>query len=137
MDDAHRYFTQSLEHNPSPEAVGPAYVYLGHIAARREDWGEAARCWREAVVRLPRDGLVWYNLGDALLGTGEYREAIRALRRSLRLGTEEPAWACYDLARGYQRLGDIRRARTACEQALRYKPQDQDTLGLKSELQAS
>lgn len=101
------------------------------------EWSEAARYWREAVARPPGDEdmwVRWYNLGDALLQAGHCREAIEALRKSLRLGNKQAAWAYYDLASCYHKLGDIVRARASCDQALRLAPDDADARELNKEL---
>jgi YVTN family beta-propeller protein len=137
MAEARRWYTQSLEHDPDLSDIGSIHSYLGHIAARTQEWEEAARHWRQAAPQLPSDEEIWYNLGDALLHTGKYREAIPALEKNLRLGSEKPALTYYDLARCYQQLGEVHRAKALCHQALRYEPQDQDALDLKSELEAS
>jgi tetratricopeptide (TPR) repeat protein len=135
MVEARRFYSESIRnYRPGPE-MGWMYSCLGHAASRMQDWGEAARAWRKAAALLPEDEEVWYNLGDALLSLGDYRNAIKALRKNLRLGGEQPAWSYYDLARCYQQLGDVRRARTYCGKALEYAPNDEDAIELKKELE--
>lgn len=135
--EARRCYAESLRQGPAESDVGSVYSGLAHAMARLEDWDEAARCWREAASRLPRDEEVWYNLGDALLHIGRYREAIEALKRNLRLGSQQPDWTLYDIARCYQQLGDVFRASRFCDKALEHAPDDEDALALKSELGAA
>jgi len=134
-EHAQQCYLEAMRHNPGEVDAGVLYSGLGHVAAQREEWDEAARCWREAASRLPRDEEVWYNLGDALLHAGQYREAIKALKKNLRLGSEQPDWTLYDMARCYQQLGNIDRAREFCERALEHAPGDEDARELKSELE--
>ena len=136
-DEAKRCYLESLRYNPSEADAGWAYSGLGHAAAQHKDWAEAARCWREAVARLTREEETWYNLGDALLQSGDYRAAINALRKSLRLGNKKPEWALYDLASCYNQLDDFQQAEAYCEQVLSRDPNDEDAIEMKKELAAS
>jgi len=134
---ARQRYLEALSQKPPQTDTGLVYSGLAHVAAKQGDWSEAARCWQEAASRLPMDEEIWYNLGDALLQAGHYREATEALRKSLRLGSKLPAWTFYDLASSYHQLGDVSRARRYCEQALKYAPDDQDAQELMKELEAS
>jgi len=136
-DEAQRCYMEALRHKPCEGDAGKAYSGLGHAAAQRKDWAEAARCWRKAVARLSREEETWYNLGDALLQSGDYRAAINALKKSLRLGNTKPEWALYDLASSYNQLGDFRRAEAYCEQVLSRDPNDEEAIEMKKELAAS
>jgi tetratricopeptide (TPR) repeat protein len=136
LAEARHWFMKSLNHQPRKDDIGPAYSYLGHIAARMEEWPEAVSAWREAARRMPGDQDTWYNLGNALYYVGDYRRAIRTLNENLRLGNQKPVWTYYVLARCYQGLGDIPRAKAFCEQALRPEPNNERAIALKSELEA-
>jgi len=136
MEEARRWYSQCLENDPDLTDVGYVYSHLGHVAARTGHWEEAIRYWREAATHLPRDEEIWYNLGDALLQAGQYKEAIDALEKNLRFGSEKPAWTYYDLACCYQQLGDFVQARRLCDEALRHAPDDEDALNLNRELEA-
>jgi tetratricopeptide (TPR) repeat protein len=135
MAEARRWYMQSLEHDPDLSDIGSIHSYLGHIAARTQEWQEAAQHWRLAAPQLPGDEEIWYNLGDALLHVGDYHGAIEALEKNLSLGSEQPAWSYYELASCYNQLGDIRLARAYCEKALEYAPNDEDAIELKKELE--
>ncbi|HUX00570.1 MAG: tetratricopeptide repeat protein [Phycisphaerae bacterium] len=137
LEEARQCYLDSISHrDPHDLVVAEIYDALGQIAARLEQWEEAAQHWREAVTRSAKNGLFWYNLGDALLHAGDYRGAVKALRRSIRLGSERPAWDFYDLASCYRQLGDLRRARVYCDRSLSYAPYDEDALSLKAELES-
>jgi tetratricopeptide (TPR) repeat protein len=136
-EQARERYLEALRQGPSETDTGFVYSGLAHVAAQQSDWDEAARCWQEAAARLPMDEEIWYNLGDALLQSGHYREAIEALGKNLRLGSTLPAWTFYDLASSYHQLGDVPRARRYCEQALRNVPDDQDAQELMREIEAS
>jgi len=133
-EQARKYYLDAMRQKPDEDEAAVVESGLAHVAAEMGDWSEAAQRWRKAAMRRSWDEETWYNLGDALLHIGDYRGAIKALRKNLRLGSEQPAWSYYDLARCYQQLGDVRRARTYCEKALEYAPNDEDAIELKREL---
>jgi predicted Zn-dependent protease len=134
LDESRKCYLDCLDKHPSPDTRGWVYSGLGHLAARHEDWRAAADYWRKAAAILPDEEEIAYNLGDALLELGQYQDAIRTLNRNLRLGCANPAWTYFDLARCYQLLGDLDRARSYSDLVLRYAPDDQNALTLKKEL---
>jgi len=132
---ARECYLRALECQPGSQELGWIYNSLAFLAADLGDWTEAARFWREAAARVPRTEYVWYNLGDALLHAGDYRGAVQALRKDLRVGLKKPDYTYYDLAYAYYRLGDLRRAMICCERVLDLTPDAPDALELKRELQ--
>jgi Flp pilus assembly protein TadD len=134
-EEARKYYLDAMRQDPDEDLAGVVNSGLAHVAAQLGDWSEAARCWRKAAMRRSWDEEIWYNLGDALLHVGDYHGAIKALKKNLRLGCEQPAWSYYDMARCYQQLGDIRLARAYCEKAFECAPNDEAAIELKKELE--
>jgi tetratricopeptide (TPR) repeat protein len=136
-EQSRQRYLEALRQESDEIEAGRIYNGLALVATQQGNWSEAVRCWQEAVKRLAGDAEVWYNLGDALLHMGIYHEAIKALRRNLRVGSTQPAWTCYDMAMCYYRLGDIPWAKCFCGQALRHAPDDEDAQKMKKVLEES
>jgi tetratricopeptide (TPR) repeat protein len=134
-EKARQYYLRAVSCHPGREQLGRIYYGLANVAEELQDWNEAARCWREAAERLPRDECVWYSLGNALLHAGDYQGAIEPLTRNLRMGSGRPAWTLYDMASAYYHLGHMRQAKVFCQRALRHEPNDSDALELLREVQ--
>jgi tetratricopeptide (TPR) repeat protein len=134
-EKARECYLSSMERDVDGSETGANNNGLAYCASQMGDWKQAAVYWQEAAARLPHEGEIWYDLGDALVHAGDYRRAIMALRKSLRLGCRRPAWALYDLASAYYHLGENRQAKRYCEQTLRRDPNDADALELKRELE--
>jgi len=115
---------------------GESYMGLAFVAGKEGKLEEELEFWREAVSRMPHDAMAWYNLGNALSCAGEWRSAMRALRRSLRLGWEQPHLALYGMALSYLELGRLRAARRFCTQALEAEPDFTLAMDLMQDIEA-
>ena len=83
--------------------------------------GEAERCWRLALARMPQHAASWNNLGILLQEQGRAAEAEAAYRRAL---ASQPAYADahYNLGLLYQQAGAYAAAAEAHERALALRP---------------
>jgi tetratricopeptide (TPR) repeat protein len=114
LDEALREFRRVAELRPSE---GSAPFYLGLIAARQRQWGEAADLFRQAIDRSgPRPALL-LNLGVMLEQLGRYDQAESVLAEAASRAAEEPrlhtGWGILALKRGepvvaHQRLQHAR-----------------------------
>ncbi|MBI1913296.1 MAG: tetratricopeptide repeat protein [Planctomycetes bacterium] len=89
----------------------------------RRDYDEAARDWRRAVEREPKDGNLRAQLALALFQAGDYAEAADAVRRALPLLPQEK-WQSVIANRDpfYRDPGDYTDRLRDLEQASRKKP---------------
>lgn len=129
---ARECYEASVRAQPNGEALGG----LAFVAADEGRWDDAAHLWRQAIAHRPKDATAWYNLGNALSYLGEWRQAEREFRKSLRLGWEEPHRALYGIALANAELGRLRAARKYCRKALGVAPTYDLALALADELSA-
>ncbi|HEX7024918.1 MAG TPA: DUF4388 domain-containing protein, partial [Gemmatimonadales bacterium] len=99
-DEALREFRRVAELRPSE---GSAPFYLGLIAARRQEWTEAADYFRQAIDNSgPRPALL-FNLGVALQHTGRLDQAETTLAEAAGRAIDDPrmhtGWGILALAR--------------------------------------
>ncbi len=83
-----------------------------------QSWREAATLWEKVVQANPVTGEFWYQLAEARYRGHDYRQAIPAYEKALRLGVGYPASRIRDLARCYALLGEKEQALNLLEQAL-------------------
>jgi tetratricopeptide (TPR) repeat protein len=95
------------------------------------DWPDSIAQHQKLVELNPTNGFYWYRLGDSLLNTQRYREAIEPLKQAMALGgfqSSPPKWihrgeAAFLLAAAYAGLGDkpkaVEATRTSLKQGLR------------------
>src|SRR5205085_1202598 len=91
----------------------------------RRDYEEAARDWRRAVEREPKDGNLRAQLALALFQAGDYADAADAVRRALPLLPREKWQSVVVNREPFYRDADDYTARLHdLEAASRKKPQD-------------
>ncbi len=85
----------------------------GRELADHDDLDGAAKCYREAIDRLPSYEPAWFNLGLVHKFRGEWARAMECNRRAAELGGEDgdPAW--WNLGIAATALRDWEAARTA------------------------
>jgi protein O-GlcNAc transferase len=62
---------------------------LGVVRKRRQRLAEAIAAFERAALLTPSNYGPWYNLGNTLLGLGEYRRALGPLRQAAQLRPDE------------------------------------------------
>ncbi len=112
----------SSEDARSPEAD---WYGRGRSEFFRRDYNEAARDWRRAVEREPKDGNLRAQLALALFQAGDYADAAEVVRRALPLLPQEK-WRSVVANRDpfYRDPGDYTDRLRDLEQASRKKPDD-------------
>jgi len=68
-----------------PESAPYAQLLLGAEYVRTEQFDAAVHAFEEAAMWLPHDAMTRYNLGLAVLCTGDYARAEQEVRRALEL----------------------------------------------------
>jgi tetratricopeptide (TPR) repeat protein len=63
----------------------------GMIHEHLEEWDLAEACYREALLTLPHEAMIWNNLGLTLQRQGKSREALQAFYEADRLSKHEPS----------------------------------------------
>ena len=81
------YFEQALQHDPENVSILSS---LGFCLAGAQRFGDAADRFRTLTMLQPGVGAHRYNLGLALLNTGEFQAAEAAFRETLRLSPQHP-----------------------------------------------
>ena len=77
---------------------------------------KAVEWWDRILEHEPENQALWTRVGDALLSLNRVQDAIAHYESSLKNGPD--VFSYLGLARAYHELGDLARAREACEQAL-------------------
>jgi len=97
----------------------------GRLEFFRRSYDEAARDWRRAAERAPKDGNVRAQLALALFQSGDYTDAADAVRRALSLLPAEN-WRSVVANRDllYRDMGDYAGRLRDLEQASRKRPGD-------------
>ena len=101
LEDADRYLRQSI--TLQPRQVG-SYDYLGRVAARQGDAGQAAEIFRNLVRDHPEYAPGYEGLGEALLKQRQYPDAQSALEKAILLEPSSTA-AHYQLGMLLGRIG--------------------------------
>jgi hypothetical protein len=78
-------------------------------AYRAKDWAKAAAEYQTITRQEPKNGLAWYRLATSRHNLGQYEQAIAAFQQALDLGFAR-AFATYNIAAGYARLGNPAKA---------------------------
>ncbi len=81
-----RYASKAVELSPD-DASG--HKKLGEMYRRRQDTERAIRQFRLAIVKNDRLFPVYFDLAELLMGTGQYDEADRLLRRVIRSSPDD------------------------------------------------
>ncbi len=69
-----------------------AWFRMGRNAFRKKDWGEAIRCFTEAVRIRPNHAESHFKLGFSLLKSSRWKEAESALSKALKLDPSQSKW---------------------------------------------
>src|SRR5215213_9461544 len=105
--------------------------------SRRELQAAVDRRLNACVIELaqdllrdfPKDGLVWLDLGDALLSFGRYKEARVALLRAIKYMRPEHLYLPYSyMGHLYKSQGDYRKAAEWYQKAVDAAPGDAGNL---------
>lgn len=97
----------------------------GNFIASLEDYARAERI-------TPDSGALFLNKGAALIGTGQYAEALASLEKSLKLETPDTHAAYYNLGVAHEFLGQAEPAYNNYQIALELKPDwDLPTMALE------
>jgi tetratricopeptide (TPR) repeat protein len=86
-----------------------AHINLGTLYYNRQDFGQAERHYREAIVSDPRYSLAYFDLGNVLDETGRVQEAVQTYKTALQLAPTY-ADAHYNIALAYEKLREPRKA---------------------------
>jgi regulator of sirC expression with transglutaminase-like and TPR domain len=103
------------------EFLGQVYNNLGVIHWERNEPSAAVKAYEQALDLDPRLAAAWYNWGNDLLRSGDYRQAARMLTRSLDLYPTD-VWALNNRGVAYSKLGKDRKARRDFNAALALEP---------------
>src|SRR4051794_21421046 len=90
-------------------AARPSLITLADRASAAGEWEIAARHYRKALKRNPRNSPIWIQYGHALKQSGNLTEAEAAYRRAL---TYEPG-----VADAHLQLGHLLKLRGKIEEA--------------------
>ncbi len=99
-DQAELAFQRELVRDPNHAR---SVYYLGNIAMTRGDWKSALPLLARAVGAMPQDFAARYDLGKALLQTGQAVRAVDELLAAIALNSKTSG-AHYQLALAYRRL---------------------------------
>jgi tetratricopeptide (TPR) repeat protein len=69
----------------SPAVLRAKHLAKGEELAQKQDYSRAILEYRNALRAAPADAEIYYQLGEALLASGEVPEAVAALRQALEI----------------------------------------------------
>jgi tetratricopeptide (TPR) repeat protein len=98
---AKKEFQEELKIDPSN--AGAEYV-LGELARQNQNWEEAIQHFARAATLDSGFGDAFLGLGQSLISTKKYSEAVAPLESAVKLEPENPA-THYSLATAYSRTG--------------------------------
>jgi tetratricopeptide (TPR) repeat protein len=102
-------------------SAGFSFVQAARDASESGDVEAAAKAFREAVRLAPGEHLIHLEYGRFLIDQGQYEEARRRLKESLRLGSAGYG-GYYHLARALRGLGRLEDALWIAGRARQYQP---------------
>jgi tetratricopeptide (TPR) repeat protein len=119
--------TMAIEH----QALGlrdraATHSNRGLLYARIGDLREALRDHDRAVKMAPELASVYINRSNALVRANRFTPAMRDLEKAIDLADESLAYAHYNRALLFQRLGDHKAARADAEIAAEIAPESKD-----------
>lgn len=95
----------------------PAWFHYASLLRARQDFGRAVEAGRKAVERDGKNQEARYELGQALLGAGQFKEAAEALESVVSVDrTHDKDYALYALAQARVASGDAAGARPLLEE---------------------
>jgi tetratricopeptide (TPR) repeat protein len=118
--------TLAIEHQMLNRADRAAtYSNRGILYARVGNLRESLRDHNRAVRLAPEVASVFVNRSNALVRTKRFERAMRDLEKAIELADESLAYAHYNRALLFQRLGDTKAARDDAEQAANIAPESE------------
>jgi serine/threonine protein kinase/tetratricopeptide (TPR) repeat protein len=114
LEKARTDFPNEAKYRPLLAAAHNSLAWFRATTAdpKARDPGRALAHARKAVELEPGHEFLWDTLGLALYRNGEWKEAVAALERSMRLGDTVIIERFFFLAMAHWQLGDKKRART-------------------------
>jgi tetratricopeptide (TPR) repeat protein len=101
-DESIRYFQEYVSLLPEGTQTGPIYFLLGELFLRQGRYSHADISFTTAVNFMPGDAYAWFRLGYAREKAADYRNALDAYLRSLKLNP-----ALKDAALGKERVESL------------------------------
>lgn len=99
------------------------FIELGQSFAHESEQDKAVECFNEAVRMKEHEGLAYFSLGEMLLGAGNIKASVDALRQAVNHHPEN-SWYRSVLAQAEEGLGDVESALADYEEAFRLSPGD-------------
>jgi tetratricopeptide (TPR) repeat protein len=141
-DEAIRCYREAIRLKPDYAAAHNNLAWLRATCPNvtYRDPREALSHAKTLIKLAPGDGGAWNTLGVAQYCNGEWKAAIEALTKSIRLHKGGESLDFFFLAMAYWQLGDKEKARTRYDQAVAWmdknKPQDKELSRLRAEAAA-
>jgi adenylate cyclase len=107
-----------------PDADGQAHTVLAHVKLLDREFEEALSAGREAIEIRPGCANANGFFGNVLHYCGEQHEAVKYIRKGIRLQPVYPPWFASVLATSYFAAGQTECALVVAKEALRLNPRD-------------
>ena len=101
--------------------LGRAYINLGAVCNRLEDYATAAKALRRGLQKERKSSQAYYNLGIAQKGLKQTSMAVSAYREAIRINPDMEE-AHQNLGNCYLEMGSFRHAIECFEKALELRP---------------
>ena len=131
--EADDYAEAALEHLDRLSERERHYIEGWYFSRHPETLDRAIEAYKKAIELYPDHGSARHNLGNLLVGSEQYEQAIVELEELRRRGMSFPA-TYENLSSAYRALGDLHRARAVLEEFSARNPDDWTTLVSLAEL---
>jgi tetratricopeptide (TPR) repeat protein len=130
--------TLAIEHQAlSGRDRAATHSNRGLLYARIGDLREALRDHNRAVKMAPDLGSIYVNRSNSLVRVNRFEAAMRDLEKAIELADESLAFAHYNRALLFQRLGDAKSARADAELAAEIAPESESYKSYLRQLQTT
>ena len=104
------------------ESRAATFINRGIVRMRRGDYVASLEDYAKAEQLTPNAGALFLNRGAALIGTGQYDNALASLQKALDLETQDTHAAHYNMGIAQELLGEVELAYKSYQTALELKP---------------
>lgn len=117
---------------PRDQSLTTALANSAVVQAQRGDHARAIELAQEAIARKPNSSEYWGNLGLSYLALERFGGAVDAFRRSLDLGSSDPARAHLRLGLALARAGNSAEGLRHMDACLAVRPEDREALAYRA-----
>jgi tetratricopeptide (TPR) repeat protein len=109
------------------------WVGLGHMAAEREQWGEAIKCYEAGIKADPLNFFPWYGRAMVYMKLRRFKKSLQDINTAIKIAPN-CAYGYEVRGRIYDKMGDLEKAVADLDLAVRSSAATPYTQRLRNEL---